>query len=102
MEIYSKDGYYEAKLQLRHYNKEVLDFVIKQLKENNVKIGKEVKLKTGIDLYLSSRKFTTQIAKKLKRRFKGTVKVSKKLFSFDKLKSKKVYRVTVCFRLNNT
>ncbi len=99
MSIYSKDGYFESKLQLRPKNKEVLDYVLNQLKKTNTKIAKEVKLKEGLDLYLSSRKSTIQIAKKLKKVFKGDLKVTKKLFTVNRLTSKKVYRITVLFRL---
>ena len=96
--IYSKDGYFEAKLQLRPYNKEVLDFAKKQINKSNSLIAKEIKLKQGVDLYISSRKFAVILAKKLKKVFGGETKVSKTLFGINRLTSKKVYRVTVCFR----
>jgi len=96
--IYTKNGYYEAKLQLRPYDKEILDYAKKQIDENNVLISKEIKLKQGIDLYLTSRKFAVILAKKLKKVFGGETKVSKTLYSVDRLTSKNIYRVTVCFR----
>jgi len=97
---YSKDGYFQAILQLRPKNKEILDWIYKQLIKNNIKIGREVKRKEGIDIYLSSKKFTLALGKKLKKTFKGTTKVTKSLFTKNRLTSKKVYRITVCFRLN--
>ena len=97
--IYTKDGYYEAILQLRPLDKKVLDYVYSQIIKNNVAIAKEVELKEGFDLYISSSKFAIMLGKKLKKRFPGTVKTSRTLFTQNKLTSKRVYRVTVCFRL---
>lgn len=97
--IYSNDQYFEAKLQLRPFNKEVFNYVIKQIKKNNVLIAKEVKLKYGIDLYLTSNRFALALGKKLKKAFKGTLKISRTLYSRDRQTSKTLYRVTVLFRL---
>jgi len=92
--------YYESKLQIRPYNQEVIDYVKKRVKErNDVSIAKETKLKTGIDIHLTSNKFALILGKKLKKAFKGEVKTSKKLFSVSRMTSKKLYRITVCFRL---
>ena len=41
-----------------------------------------------------------KIAKQLKKKFGGTVTLSRKLHSRNKLTSKTVWRVTVCFRIN--
>lgn len=98
--IYSTDNYYESTLQLRPYNKEVFDFVINEISKNNrVLISKQTKIKYGIDLKLTSRKFTVQIGKKLKNKFGGTLKFSKTLYGVNKQTSRRVYRITVCFRL---
>ena len=92
--------YYEAILQLRPYKKEVLDFVRNQIaKRKDVFISKEEKLKTGIDLYTSSQRFTRALGKKLKKSFKGELKTTRSLFGRNKQTSKNIYRVTVCFRL---
>lgn len=91
--------YYEAILQLRPADKKVLDFTKKRVKKNNVSITKIEKLKTGIDLYLTSKRFAMSLGRKLKRNFKGKLIVTKKLHTVDKMTSKKVYRITVCFRL---
>ena len=94
-------SYYEAILQLRPYNEDVVKFVLVQIKERkNVFIAKEVKLKTGIDLYISDQRFTQALGKKLKKRFKGKLIKSKKIHTVNRLTSKIVYRVTVCFRLD--
>ncbi len=93
--------YYESKLQLRPYNEKVLYFLKKKIEErNDVSIAKETILKTGVDLYLSSNKFALILGKQLKKYFKGEVKISRKLFSMSKITSKQLWRVTVCFRLD--
>ena len=98
--ILSKDQYYEAILQLRPKNKKILDYVLKQFeKRKNAYISIRVDLKAGIDLYTSDRRFTQSLGKRLKKVFGGEVKLSRKLYGFDRVKGKKVYRVTVLFRL---
>ncbi len=99
-EIYTNDQAYQAILQLRPYNKEVLDYVKNQIKKRkNVFISEENVVKTGVDLKLSDQRFTRALGKKLKKVFNGEVKESRKLFSYNRVTSKNVYRVTVCFRL---
>jgi len=98
-QIYRKDGYYEAILQLRPFDKKVLDYVYSQIIKENITISREAKLKEGFDIYVSSSKFAIMLGKKLKKRFLGTVKTSRTLFTQNRLTSKRVYRVTVCFRL---
>lgn len=92
--------YFESILQLRPFDEKVFDFVLKRINErNDVFISKEVKLKTGVDLYLSSNKVAVIIGRMLKKSFKGTIKISKKLYGQSRQSSKLLYRVTVCFRL---
>jgi NMD protein affecting ribosome stability and mRNA decay len=96
------EHYYEAKIQLRPLDEELIKFVIAQIDDSDrVRISKTAKLKTGVDIYVSSRKFATSLGKKLKKRFKsGKLVVTKTLFSKNKQTSKDIYRVTVLFRLN--
>ena len=95
----SKD-YFEAILQIRPKNKEVLDFVKKQVeKRENTWIAKQQELKYGVDLYISSRKFAIILGRKLKKTFDGELKVTKSLFTRDRQTSKNIYRVTVLFRV---
>jgi len=92
--------YFVSIVQLRPFNQEVLDYVKKKIQEDgNIFISKEVELKTGIDLYLNSNRFAIALGKMLKKRFKGTVTLSRSLYSRDKQTMKLLYRVTVCFRL---
>ena len=92
--------YFEGKLQLRPADKEVVAYVINQFKKSKTCwIPKTKELKTGVDIYSSSWRFVLAVGKKLKRVFGGTVVTSRELFSVHKMTSKKLYRVTVCYRL---
>ena len=94
-------SYYEGTLQLRNPNEEVLNFISNQFKKNEkVWIAKQEKLKTGIDLYISSNRFLLSLGKKLKKSFKGELKTSRTLHTKHRLTSKDIYRVTVLFRLD--
>lgn len=98
--VYSNDQYFEAKIQLRPFNKKVYDFIVKQVsKRKDVLITNEVKLKTGIDIYLTNQRFARSLGKKLKDNFKGELKITRTLHSRDRLKSKLKYRATVLFRV---
>ncbi|MEA2037630.1 MAG: NMD3-related protein [Nanoarchaeota archaeon] len=103
METHDKSPqYFQGILQLRNPNEEVINFIANQLKKNEkVWVAKQVKLKTGIDLYVSSNKFLMALGKKLKKSFKGELKTSRKLHTKHRLTSKNVYRVTVCYRVEN-
>ncbi len=91
--------YFEATIQLRPDNKELVQFVKKQLQKHpDVFISQEIHKKYGTDLYVSSRKFATLVGKRLKQSFKGKIILSRKLFSRDRHSGKAIYRVTVCFR----
>lgn len=95
--------YYEAKLQIRPKNDEVLKFVLKQVENNkkNIFISKIVELKTGHDIYLSCRKFAISLGKQMKKKFHYKVKLSRTLFSRSHLTSKAIYRVTVLIKVSD-
>lgn len=91
--------YFEATIQLRPDNKELVQFVKKQMEKHpDVFVSQEIHKKYGTDLYVSSRKFATLMGKRLKLSFKGKVTLSRKLFTKDRYSGKAIYRVTVCFR----
>ena len=93
--------YFQAIMQLRPNDEKLLNFVLAQIEERkNVNIAKKVVLKTGIDLYISDQKFARSLGKKLKKSFKGKLILSRQLHTRDRMSSKDIYRVTVCFRLN--
>jgi len=92
--------YFEGVLQIRNPNEEVLNFIENQFRNNDkVWISRVEELKTGVDFYVSSNKFLKQLGKKLKKSFKGELKLSKKIFTTNHLTSKDVYRGTVLFRV---
>ncbi len=98
--VLRRDLYYEAIIQLRPATEELLNFVERQVaKRKDVWISKIVEHKTGIDLYISSRKFARALGMKLKRSFKGELKITKSLYGVDRQTSKRIWRVTVLFRL---
>lgn len=94
--------YYEAKIQIRPFDENVIRFVVSMIDNNSkVRIARVEELKTGVDIYVSSRKFAAIIGKKLKVKFKnGKLLVTKALFSKNRQTSKDIYRVTVLFRLD--
>ncbi|MBT3866045.1 hypothetical protein HOF78_03015 [Candidatus Woesearchaeota archaeon] len=96
------EQYYEAKIQLRPFDESLIRFVIDQIDNSGrVRISKTAQIKTGVDIYVSSRRFATSLGKKLKMKFKGgKLVVTKTLFSRNRQASKNIYRVTVLFRLN--
>lgn len=92
--------YYEAILQIRPAKEEVINYVYELLKQNNIRISKIVESKNGIDLYLDNQKFTRgTLAKQLKKRFKGELKITRSLYGVNRNTSRLVYRGTVLFRL---
>ena len=97
--VYRTDGYYQAVIQIRPRDKEILDYVRNQIKKKkNVEISKEVYLKYGIDVYVTDQKFARNIGQKLKKAFKGELKITKSIYTRNRLTSKDVYRGTVLFR----
>lgn len=94
--------YYEAILQIRPFNEKVLDFVFDLVeKRNDVDISKTKKLKTGIDVYLTNQRFSRgTLATQLRRKFKGKLVITKKIYGKDRMTSKTLYRATVLFRLD--
>jgi len=93
--------YYEAILQIRPAREDVVDFVLDAVeKRNDVKISKVVELKTGIDFYLTNQRFSRgALARALRKKFKGIVKITKKIYGVDRQTSRVLYRATILFRL---
>lgn len=95
--------YFEAIIQIRPFNEDVLDYVVNLIdKRKDFNISKIIEKKFGVDLYVSDRKYALAIGKKLKDKFKGGIlKTSRTLYGYDRQTSKKIYRVVVCFRYEN-
>ncbi len=90
--------YYEAILQLRNPNKQVLNLVKGEVKRKKVGVAKIEKVKNGYDYYLADQRFARQAGKKLKSKFKGILKVTAKLYSISRQTGKQIYRLTVLYR----
>jgi len=91
--------YYEAIIQIRPQREEVIAFALANIaKRKDVFISKTIKLKTGIDIYISSQRFARALGVQLKRRFRGEVKITRRLYGVSRETSKTLYRVTVLFR----
>jgi nonsense-mediated mRNA decay protein 3 len=94
-------NYFQGILQLREGNKEIINFIDNEFKKENrpdVYISKKVKVKNGIDFYVTSNKFLRKLGRKLKDVFGGDLKESEKLFTRNNQTSKNVYRLNVMFR----
>ena len=93
--------YFEAILQLRNPKSEIIDFINKALekeKSKGVFLTKEEEVTNGIDYYITSKRFASKLGRLLKKKFKGELKLSPRLFTKDWLTSKDVYRLSVLFR----
>jgi nonsense-mediated mRNA decay protein 3 len=93
--------YYEAILQIRSAPEDVHEAVIKAVREAGAKgvfVSRVASTKNGKDYYLSSKRFTVNLGRKLKKRFKGQIKLSRKLYGKDRQTSRLLYRVTVLYR----
>lgn len=96
--IYRTDQYYQAIIQIRPKDKEILAYVRKQVKKKGAEISKEVFHNFGIDVYVTDQKVARNIGQKLKKAFKGELKITKKIFTRNRQTSRDVYRGTVLFR----
>ena len=67
-------------------------------KKESVFITKKVEEKNGFDYYLTSQRYLQKLGKKLKTKFDGEIKVTTRLFSRDRQRSKDLHRVTVFFK----
>lgn len=92
-------SYFEGILQLRDTSNEVLNYV-KHLvgQKPDVHIAKIQKLKTGLDIYISSQRFLRTLGLALQKKFGGELVVSRRLHTTHHLTSRFLYRVNVLFR----
>jgi len=96
-----KSGYFEGILQLRNADNEVVEYAISEAekqKQRGIFIAKKIKVRNGFDIYLTKKGYIYELARKILNKFGGEVKVSRKLFSRDKLRSRDIYRINVLFR----
>ncbi|MFH1682441.1 MAG: NMD3-related protein [Candidatus Woesearchaeota archaeon] len=88
--------YYEAILQLRDFEKEVEQFVKKEIDREDARVAKVKSVRGGLDYYLADKNFTKNLGKKLVDKFGGEYIVTGSLWG--KKDGRDVYRTTVLFR----
>ena len=91
--------YFEATLQLRLINKEIIDYVENQFRKAHIPIVDSGEVKNGMDYKVADKRFTRALGKKLRQRYGGQVKETATLHT--KIKGKDAYRVTVLYRMAN-
>ncbi len=90
--------YYEGILQLRGPNEQIIKFIVDFLKANEkVFVSKEIPVKNGVDIYISSNKFLQSLGKRLKQTFGGEMELTRRIHTRNRLTSKDVYRLTVLY-----
>jgi NMD protein affecting ribosome stability and mRNA decay len=98
MKKFKPRNYYEAKLQIRPQDENLLNFVSFQLKKADIKIIDIVKLKEGFDVYIDSSKFAVKLGRLFKNKYKTKPKITKSLTGENKQKGKRIYKLTVLLR----
>jgi NMD protein affecting ribosome stability and mRNA decay len=88
--------YFEAILQLRDCDKEIIDFAEKEITRLKLTVSDVIDLKNGIDYYLSDNNLTKQLGKKLQERYGGEYLITATLHT--KKKGKELFRLTILFR----
>jgi nonsense-mediated mRNA decay protein 3 len=91
-----RQQYFEATLQLRNVEKELISFVENEIIRAKIHVAKKDKVKNGYDYQLADNRFTQSLGKKLQQTAGGELAVTSSLFS--QKDGKDIYRVTVLFR----
>ena len=92
--------YFEGILQIRNHTDELLEYIRKKVEtDKKAIITKELKVMGGVDLYFSSQRYLRSLGKHLKDRFTGDMKMTRSLHTISRSTGKRLYRVTVLFRL---
>ncbi len=89
--------YYEAIIQLRPEKSEIDAYIERAIKAAGVNLARKRRLKTGLDYYVSSWKFSVALGNELAKHFGGRITVSRKLFGRSR-QGRIVYRCTVLYR----
>lgn len=93
--------YFEGVLQLRGVDERIINWVFRDIEKRErggVFAQDVVELKNGLDIKLTSQKYLQALGAKLKKKFKGTVKITRTLFTRNKQTSKPVYRLTLLYK----
>jgi NMD protein affecting ribosome stability and mRNA decay len=92
--------YFEGTLQLRNVSDDLIKYVLKDIEEKNTEgvFVKEIdEFKNGIDIKVTSQKYILALGARLRRKFGGSVKVTRNLFTRNRQTSKEVFRVTLLY-----
>ena len=93
-------GYFEGILQIREGNEELMKWVYETVrKDARSTIAKEKKVTNGIDLYFTDQHYLQNLGRRMKEKFIGILKTSRRLHTVDKMTSKLLYRVNVLFKV---
>lgn len=92
------EKYFEATLQLRVVDQQIVQFAYENIERNGIIVSKEKSHPNGVDISVNSRKYAQQLGKALQQKFGGMLKVTARLFTRDRQSSKDVYRITVLFK----
>lgn len=94
--------YFEGILQIRNPNKEVIEFIRKEVAKNNSKgvfITKEKREGSGFDFWFSSQRYMQNLGHLLYKTFGGILKINPRIYTRNRQTSKDVYRMSVYFEL---
>ena len=91
-------GYFQGILQLRNPTKELKAFIDNEIKKEGVYVAKKVKTKDGVNMWVSSNKFLLKMSRQLKIKFSGDMKLSRKIYSRDRMTQKDIWRMTLLFK----
>ena len=91
--------YFEGILQIRDTNPEIVKWVHNRvIEDGKARITKEKKVTNGVDLYFNDQHYLQNIGRKVAKVFPGTVTVSRRLHTVNKMTSKLLYIVNVLFK----
>ncbi len=99
MKKYITGKAYQAIIQIRPKNEELLSFVESEMKKDGAEVTDLFERKEGYDVLVSSSRAAFSLSKKFKKRFNGETKVTRSLVGEDKQAGKRIHRLTVLLRL---
>lgn len=100
MKKFLPKGPFEAKLQIRPKDPDLIQFIKKELSKTEAEIVDENKLKEGLDIYITSSQIAFKLGKIFRDRYKIKPKITKSLVGENKQLGKRIYRLTVLFKIN--
>lgn len=93
-----RSSFYTTIVQLRNCDDKIKEFALNMLEKLKGMVTKVDDTKWGPDIYIGNKKAGLMVCQKLRSKYGGVIKESAKLFSFDRQKSKKIFRNTILFK----